>query len=183
MTIEKTHRNAVLIGCTSALLLVTGCDDAYAQRKEAEATKREVSATIFNGAIDVEKAKQQAALDVREAERTAEKNTADARVDASKAEAEALQNEQESGYQVLLNEAIANLENRIKLLKVKVQSRKGEARKTMDTAIVDLEARRLELETESNKLRTSSELDWEATKGRIEQLLDSSGKLLAAPFD
>ena len=118
-----------------------------------------------------------------EAERTAEKNTADARVDASKAEAEALQNEQESGYQVLLNEAIANLENRIKLLKVKVQSRKGEARKTMDTAIVDLEARRLELETESNKLRTSSELDWEATKGRIEQLLESSGKLLAAPFD
>ena len=84
---------------------------------------------------------------------------------------------------MLLNEAIANLENRIKLLKVKVQSRKGEARKTMDTAIVDLEARRLELETESNKLRTSSELDWEATKGRIEQLLDSSGKLLAAPFD
>ena len=65
--------------------------------------------------------------------------------DKLRAEAEALQNEQESGYQVLLNEAIANLENRIKLLKVKVQSRKGEARKTMDTAIVDLEARRLAL--------------------------------------
>ena len=78
MIVEKIRRNGVIIGCTSALLLVTGCDDAYAQRKEAEATKREVSATIFNGASDVEKAKQQAALDVREAERTAEKNTADA---------------------------------------------------------------------------------------------------------
>jgi hypothetical protein len=98
-------------------------------------------------------------------------------------EAEALQNEQEGSYQALLNEAIGDLENRIKLLNVKVQSRKGEARKTMETALLDLEARRLELQTESDKLRTSSELDWETTKGRIEQLLEASGKLLAAPFD
>jgi hypothetical protein len=85
MIIDKTYGKVARIACASALLLATGCDDAYAQRKEAEATKREVSATIFNGAIDVEKAKQQAALDVRAAERTAEKNTADAREDASRA--------------------------------------------------------------------------------------------------